>query len=159
VTHVFDRALLSCLLFFVGLAMGGGLYETRVVYPNWALDPTPATLSAKLASSGQAAAARRFWPYVSPMAMLLALGNGYAAWHQTGLVRPLWLTASLAIVIKSIVTFSYFAPTMMRRIERAESMETNALRRTVLLWTRLSPMRLVVELIAWVAGMVTLMLL
>ena len=48
---------------------------------------------------------------------------------------------------------------MMRRIGRPEQLEADALRRTVAVWTTLSPRRLLAELLAWVAGIVALMLL
>jgi hypothetical protein len=51
-----NDVLLPLLIFFTGLGIGGGLYETIVVYPRWKIDPTPATLTQKLESSGQNAA-------------------------------------------------------------------------------------------------------
>ena len=154
----FEPEALSLFLFFVGIGIGAGLYETRVVYPNWAVDAFPTTLSSKLVSSGQAGAARRFWPFVSPIAMLLALVNLYGAWHQAGPVRLLWFISSLTIIIKSVATYAYFAPVMIRHIERSEEMDPNTLRRMIALWTMLSPMRVIAELIAWISGIWTLIL-
>jgi hypothetical protein len=82
-----EQLSLSVFVFSIGLGIGAGIYEARVVYPNWALDPSPQTLAAKLISSGQAGAGRRFWLYVSPASMLLALFNVYLAWHHTGILR------------------------------------------------------------------------
>jgi hypothetical protein len=153
-----DCAFLSAFLLFVGLGMGGGLYETRVVYPNWAPDAGPATLGAKLISSGQAGAARRFWPYVSPAGLLLAVVNGYLAWQQAGTVREVWLAASLVIIIKSVITYLYFVPMMMRRFEHAAGIEPATLRQMISVWTALSPLRVIAELIAWAAGVYALIL-
>jgi hypothetical protein len=147
------QVAISLFIFFVGLGIGGGLYETRVVYPNWKADPTPERLPQKLIESGQALAGRRFWPFVSPVSALLAIWNAAIAWNQTGPVRTLWLTASIAIILKSIATYVYFVPTMIRRIGRAEGMDVATLQSTVRIWTTLSPLRILVELFAWIVGL------
>jgi hypothetical protein len=153
-----DEVLLCAFIFSVGLGIGGGLYETRVVYPNWAKDPTPDRLSEKLISSGQAGAARRYWPLVSPASALLAIVNMFLAWDQVGMVRDLWLMSSIAIVLKSLGTYGYFVPTYIRRIAKPNTMDAVTLRRLVRTWTRLSPLRIVVELFAWITGMWALLL-
>lgn len=108
--------------------------------------------------SGQTLAARRFWPFVSPTTALLALANTYFAWRQLGLVRDVWLAASIAIVLKSVGTYAYFAPTMIRKFERAESLEPAELTKSVKRWTALSPVRLCVELFGWTGAVWTLWL-
>jgi len=91
--------------------------------------------------------------------MLLALFNLYLAWQQTGPLRTIWFASGMVIVVKSIATYSYFAPTMMRRIERAEKMDRNVLRQTVRIWAALSPLRVIAELFAWTSGIWALILL
>jgi len=154
-----EQILLCAFIFSVGMGVGGGVYETRVVYPNWIKDPTPDGLGEKLASSGQSGAARRYWPLISPMSALLAVLNAFFAWHQNGLVRTLWLTSSVSIIIKSASTYGYFVPTYIRRIARAETMDIMALRRVVHTWANLSPLRVLVETLAWITGMWALMIL
>jgi hypothetical protein len=156
---IMGQIVVSLFIFFVSLGIGGGLYETVAVYPNWKTSPTPEGLQRKLRESGQMLAGRRFWPFVSPVSALLAIVNVYLALHQTGLVRSLWLAASIAIIVKSIATFAYFVPTMVRRIERAEKMDAAMLQSTVSLWTGLSPLRLVLEIFAWVVALRVLALL
>lgn len=84
--------------------------------------------------------------------------NVYFAWQQTGFLRELWLAASIATVLKSVSTYTYFAPTMIRKFERAESLETAELTKSVKRWTALSPVRLCVELFGWTAAVWTLWL-
>lgn len=143
---------LALFFFFLSLGMGGGLYETLAVYPNWKSDPTPLNLSRKLKESGQALAGRRFWPFISPTTFLLALVNLFLAYSSSGLLRSVWLAASIAIIVKSIATYSYFVPTMIRKFEKAAAIEPQALRRSVSQWTSLSPLRLSLELFAWIAA-------
>jgi len=153
-----DQILLCAFIFSVGMGIGGGVYETRVVYPNWIKEPTPNGLGERLVSSGQAGAARRYWPLISPTSALLALINSFFAWHQTGLVRTLWLTSSVLIIFKSAGTYAYFVPTYIRRIAKPETMDIMSLRRVVRTWTNLSPLRVLVETFAWITGIWALMI-
>jgi hypothetical protein len=153
-----QQILLCAFIFSVAMGIGGGVYETRVVYPNWAKEPTPNGLGERLVSSGQAGAGRRYWPLVSPTSALLAILNAFFAWHQTGLVRTLWLMSSVSIILKSVGTYGYFVPTFIRRIAKPETMDTTALRRVVRTWTSLSPWRVLVETFAWITGIWALLL-
>ncbi len=119
--HMLNDVLLSLLMFFTGLGIGGGLYETLVVYPRWKKDPTPATLAQNLESSGQNAALK-FWPLVSPLSALLSIINMIVAWRSVG-IATVWFGAALLIFLKSLATYLYFVPTMMRKLKRAETMD------------------------------------
>jgi hypothetical protein len=150
-----NDVLLTLLIFFTGLGIGGGLYETLVVYPRWKKDPTPATLGQKLESSGQNSALK-FWPLISPLSALLSIINMLVAWHSVGL-RTVWFGAASIIFLKSLATYLYFAPTMMRKFRRAETMDVDKLRKSVMLWTSLSPVRIVAEAAAWVGALSALL--
>jgi hypothetical protein len=158
-TTTTEQILLCAFIFSVGMGIGGGVYETRVVYPNWITEPTPNGLGEKLISSGQAGAAQRYWPLISPTSALLAVLNVFFAWHQIGFVRTLWLTSSALIIFKSAGTYGYFVPTYIRRIAKPETMDIMALRRVVRTWTNLSPLRVLVEMFAWITGVWALMIL
>jgi hypothetical protein len=154
-----DQILLCAFIFSVGIGIGGGVYETRVVYPNWNREPTPDGLGEKLVSSGQARAARRYWPLISPTSALLAVLNAFLAWHQIGLVRTLWLTSSILIIVKRSGTYGYFVPTYIHRIAKPEGMDTTALLRVVRTWTILSPLRVLIETLSWITGIWALVIL
>jgi hypothetical protein len=147
-----DQIAISLFLFFLSLGMGGGLYEVLAVYPNWKSNPTPQTFSQKLKDSGQVLAGRRFWPFISPTTALLALVNLFLARHAPGMLRTVWLTAAVAVIVKSIATYPYFVPTMIRKLAKAEAMSPEDLTKTVNRWTALSPLRLSLELFAWIAA-------
>lgn len=154
-----DSAFLVLLVFFVQLGMGGGLYETIVMYPRWKKDVTPANLLQKLQETGQLTANRRYWPCISPVATLLSIINVFLAWRSTTEARTVWLSAALLIFLKSITTYVYFAPTMMLKFEHSDQMDAETLKRSVKIWTLLSPMRVPVELVAWVLGVRAIFLL
>ena len=155
-----DQIALLLFILFLSLGMGGGLYETLVVYPHWKTNPTPQNFARKLTDSGQALAGRRFWPLVSPMTMLLAILNLVLAWHApAAALRTAWLAAAIAVILKSIATYTYFVPTMLGKLAKAETMEPALLTRTVRRWTSLSPLRLILELFGWLAAIWTWQLL
>jgi hypothetical protein len=145
------------LLLAVTLSLGGGLYEILVIYPNWKHDADPLTLRAKLESSGQINAAKRFWPLVSPAQVLLSIINITLAWNYSGEAHGYWLGAAIAIFINRVITFSYFIPVMIRKIMQPEDIEASHLQSIVKQWTALSPLRLFPELLAWCLLIVALM--
>ena len=140
---------LVLFILFIQFGMGGGLYESLVIYPRWKKDVRPDNLAQKLRDSGQMTASRRFWPFVSPALSLLSIINIVLAWKNTGPAHTIWLTASLIIFINRIITFSYFIPTMLRKFEHPEKMEAAQLSKAVQVWTSLSPIRILIELSAW----------
>jgi len=136
-----------------GVAIGGGIYEVRAVYPNWRNDPRPETLARRLRESSQMTAGRRFWPFISPLLTVLSALNIWAALQTTGVVRLAWLAAAIAVAIRSVAGYSYFVPTMMLKFERPETMTQTDLERAVKRWTSLSPWRLYLEFPAWIAAL------
>jgi len=137
----------------VSLNIGGGLYECLVVYPNWNKDVTPANLVPKLKSSGQWLANRRFWPLVSPLQGLLTLVNLVFAWRYNGEAHSFWLAAAWLVFLGRVVTFIFFVPPMLQQFMKPEQAAPDKLQQSVQRWTKLSPLRLPVELLAWVLAM------
>jgi hypothetical protein len=150
--------LLILFIFYIGLEIGGGLYETLVIYPRWKKDPTPETLAQNLETSGQNAALR-FWPFISPLSGLLSAINMVLALQSGGELKVLWFGAAFLIILKSVVTYLYFVPTMMRTFRRAETMDAKKLKIAVKLWTSLSPIRAIFEVVAWIMALWALLLL
>ena len=152
-------AFLVLFILFIQFGMGGGLYEFLVIYPNWTKDARPENLVKKLRESGQANANRRFWPLVSPALTLLSIINMALAWKNPGPAHTVWMTASLIVFTNRVITFSWFIPTMLRKFEHPEKIDAQQLQKTVRLWSRLSPVRILVELSAWAFALWALVLL
>ena len=146
----FGYTVLWLIIAFVGIEIGGGLYEWRCIYPLWGKDPTPQNLKQKIHESGQELAGRRFWPFVSPPVLLLSALNIIAASQSTLAVRPLWFLAGSISLLAKITTYAYFVPTMVLRFYRAETIPASKLTRMVRLWVGLSPFRILAALAAWV---------
>jgi hypothetical protein len=154
-----DFVFLALFLFFVQLGIGGGWYETLVMYPRWKEGAAPENLVQKLTDTGQLLANKRYWPFISPVGALLSIVNIVLAWRSTSDARTPWLAAALIIFVKCIATYAYFAPTMVRRFQHPEKIEPQSLARSVRTWTFFSPMRVPVEVAAWILGAWALFLL
>jgi len=141
------------LILMVGLNIGGGLYETLVVYPNWNKGVTPANLVPKLKSSGQWLANQRFWPLVSPLQGLLAIVNIVIAWRYNGEAHLFWLAAAWLVLLGRVITFIFFVPPMLKKFMQPERVPQGKLQQLVQRWTTLSPIRLPLELLAWFLAM------
>jgi hypothetical protein len=88
----------------LGIALGAGLYEQRVVISQWANLPPRAWPKTGLI----------FWAYVTTVPLtLLTIANLIAAWLDRSLRRKWWLTATGIVFLERIVTFSYFIPKMI----------------------------------------------
>jgi hypothetical protein len=143
--HLSDQLVVASFIALLGVAIGGGFYETVAVYPGWSHDPAPATLKDKLRASSQSAASRKFWPFISPTLLFLSVWNLVLALHASGELKLLWVAAGAAIIVKSIASYAYFVPTMMRKFERSRIQSTPELASAVRRWTALSPLRLGIE--------------
>lgn len=88
----------------LGIACGAGLYEARVVIPQWA-DLPPKTWP----NTGL-----MFWVYVTTIPLtLLTIANLIAVWLDSSPRRKWWLGAAGIVLLERIATFSYFIPTML----------------------------------------------
>lgn len=89
----------------LGIACGAGLYEARVVIPQWADIPPKNWPNTGL----------KFWVYVTTIPLtVLTMANLIAAWRDSSTRRKWWLGAAVMVLLERIVTFSYFIPTMIR---------------------------------------------
>ena len=101
---VLKSILLWLFVINLGIAFGAGLYEARVVIPQWAdLPPKDWPNTGIL-----------FWAYVTTVPLtLLAFANLIAAWLDKSVRRKWWLSAVFIVLIERLATFSYFIPTMI----------------------------------------------
>ncbi len=153
------RLALWLLILWAAMQLGGGFYEKRVVIPMWSVNPTPQTLGQALDASGHTRSGTQFWPYISPVVFLLAIINVVVAWHHVGPARQWWLGGSLGFLAMSISTYSYFVPTMLSLMHRAETYESGQLATTVQMWLFLSQIRMIIPIPAWLASVKALTLL
>src|SRR5882757_5353046 len=85
--------LLLLLVINLGVVVGAGFYEMRVVVPLWASAPPRSLLAPESGLS--------FWMYVTTGPLtLLTLGNAVAAWETTSAARTWWLIAVIIVALK-----------------------------------------------------------
>lgn len=88
----------------LGIAMGAGLYESRIVMPDWA----------NMARETWPNTGVKFWAYVTTIPLtLLTLLSLWAAWQTAGPERVWWLAAAMVIMVERVATFGYFIPGMI----------------------------------------------
>jgi hypothetical protein len=145
------RIVLWLFVINLGIAFGAGLYEHRIVAPDWI------SVSADGTRHWNAEAARhddtglRFWAFVTTMPLtLLTLANLFAAWRARGPIRRWWIASGLAALADRVFTFAYFIPTMVGLMAMADSPDaaTAAMR-----WSNLNYVRHALVLIAWLAAL------
>jgi hypothetical protein len=143
----------------LGIAFGAGLYESRIVVPQWLrASPGGAGYHWDADAARQANVGLRFWIYVTTIPLtLLTLASLATAWATPEPVRQWWLIAGAIALIERIMTFAYFVPTMltlMRDGAVSESTATSKARQ----WVALGYVRHTATLIAWLAALMALSL-
>jgi hypothetical protein len=145
--------ILSLFVINLGIAFGAGLYESRIVVPQWL------TFSAESGYRWNAEAARiadvglRFWVYVTTVPLtLLSLASLIAALWTPNEVRNWWLAAAAAVLVDRIMTFGYFIPTMLTLMNNSTMSASEAVARATQ-WINLGYVRHAATLAAWLAAL------
>jgi hypothetical protein len=137
------KVLLWLFVLNLGIALGAGIYESRVVIPLWENTPPQTWPNTGLL----------FWVYVTTVPLtLLTLANLVAAWRDQGTRRYWWLGAVAIIIVERIVTFLYFIPTMLWLME-AEDLSQAEVNAALSQWLLLDYGRHVLTLVGWLAAL------
>lgn len=146
--HPLERILLWLFVINLGIAFGAGLYESRVVVPNW-LAPGWDAEAARAADTGV-----RFWVYVTTVPLtLLTVANLVLAWRAHGLVRKWWLVSTGMTVLERVFTFAFFIPTMLWLT--GDDVSRNAAE-VAARWATLNSLRHAMVFVAWFAALMVL---
>lgn len=142
--------LLWLFVMNLGVAVGAGLYEHRIVVPDWL-----ASAGSEVHWNAEAAqrhdTGRRFWVFVTTLPLtLLTFANLFAAWRAVAPVRRWWIRAALVALLDRIVTFAYFIPTMVALMQAPDSPQSVELATE---WSVLNYLRHAVVLSAWVCSL------
>jgi hypothetical protein len=145
------RIFLWLFVINVGVAFGAGLYEGRIVLPQWLSSAGDSVLRWNAEAARRDNTGLRFWVFVTTVPLtLLTLGNLIAAWRAVGSVRGWWLAAGVAALADRIFTFSYFIPTMVGLMQAPDSSESVA---TAVRRANLNYVRHALVLTAWLAAL------
>ena len=153
------RIALWLFVIALGLDLGAGIYEGRIVVPLWA-SGVPETLAegnpfARVAID----AGMRFWAYVTSAVAVLAVVA-----LLSGLTAPAgqraWQTFATVLELVSVaMTLLYFRPTLVRLfMGHGTGLSTETVIGIVRRWVLWSRVRMAISFIAWCAALYALTL-
>jgi hypothetical protein len=141
---------------FLGIALGAGIYEARVVIPLWFFRSKGIYRinSENLLSIDSG---RKFWGFITTVPLtLLTILNIILATRSTGDIHVWWLTAALITLLERLMTFLFFIPTIIKLQKGNLSEEVTG--RKIFLWIRMNYLRNILTLVAWILAMHAIMI-
>jgi hypothetical protein len=159
VPALIPEILLWLVVINLGIAYGAGLYEARIVVPQW-LSGSPRTgYRWNRAAALQADVGLKFWVYVTTVPLtILTVASLIVPWWVPDPVRSWWLGAALAALVDRVMTFGYFIPTMLQ-LMRSDALAESDAAAKALRWVKMGYVRHAATLIAWLAALRTFALL
>jgi hypothetical protein len=155
--HV-PEILLWLLVINLGIAFGAGLYEQRIILPEWFSSSSEPGGRVNRAAMRRTDTGRRFWAFVTTVPLtLLTLANLVVARESQGQRHAWWLGAAVITLVERIATFSYFIPTAIR-LMRAEALPPAKVDAMASEWVAVNHIRAALTLLGWLAALKTLSL-
>jgi hypothetical protein len=150
--------LLWLFVINLGIAFGAGLYEQRIVLPQWFSRSSESGFRVNTAVMRSTDTGRRFWAFVTTVPLtLLTLANLAVAWKSQGHRHEWWLGAAVITLVERISTFLYFIPTALR-LMRVEALPPAKVEAMASQWIALNRIRAALALIGWLAALKALSL-
>jgi uncharacterized membrane protein len=148
--------ILWLFLLNLGVALGAGFYEARVVLPQWTRSQSGTGFHWNADLARRTDPGLRFWAFVTTGPLtLLTITSLVAAWRTPEPRGTWWLAAAVIVLLERVATFGYFIPTMVR-LQRDEAVPEAVMRARVSRWLILNYIRTAAYLVAWVAAMLAL---
>jgi hypothetical protein len=139
----------------LGIACGAGLYESRIVVPQWLVGSEAAGYHWNRAAAAEANVGLRFWVYASTGPLtLLTLASVVALWYVPPPLRDWWMLAVGVGLLERGLTFGYFIPTMVRLITDTTMTDAEAVAKA-LTWVQLGYVRHAANIVGLLAAMKT----
>jgi hypothetical protein len=150
--------LLWLFVINLGIAFGAGLYEQRIILPQWFSSSSEAGVRVNCAAMRSTDTGRRFWAFVTTVPLtLLTLANLVVACESQGQRHEWWLGAATITLVERFATFSYFIPTAIR-LMRAETLPPAKVEVLATQWMAVNYVRAALTLVGWLAALKTLSL-
>jgi len=145
--------LLWLFVINLGVAFGAGLYEQRIIFPQWFDRSGEPGIRVNSAAMRSTDTGRKFWGFVTTVPLtLLTLANLTVAWQSHGARHTWWLGAAVITLVERIATFSYFIPTALR-LMREDSSPSAQAGVMASQWMALNNVRAALGLIGWLAAL------
>jgi len=147
-----SKVLFWLFVINLGITVGAGLYEHRIVLPRWIRSSPRDASHWNAEAARQDDVGRKFWAFVTTIPLtLLMFANLAAAWElppSSG--RGWWLAAGFLTFADRLFTFTYFIATMVGLMRAADTPESV---KTATRWRRLNYLRVAVAVAAWLAAL------
>ena len=148
------RIVLLLFVIALGLDLGAGVYEAKVVVPLWA-GGVPETLAAGNPYARVAInAGLHFWAYVTSTVAVVGVMT-LAFGFRAPVTQRVWQTFAAATELAAVaMTRLYFRPTLeMLFMGHGAGLSSAAVASTVHRWVLWSRVRIIVSLVAWCAAL------
>ncbi len=156
-SHI-PEILLWLFVINLGIAYGAGLYEKKIVVPDWFAANGVAGLRVDRAAMRHSNTGLRFWAFVTTGPLtLLTLANLVVAWQSAGPRHDWWMAAAGITLVERTGTFAFFIPTAIK-LMRDDDLPESKLSAMGSRWMRLNYLRDALALIGWLAALKTLSL-
>lgn len=144
----------------LGIAFGAGLYERRMLIPEWFIGKPGPQLRVDREAMVRTDPGRKFWgPATTLPLTLLTVANLVIAVQSQGALRTWLLAAALLTLLERIGTFSYFIPTALRLMRGGpEALSESRSAAMASQWMRMNWVRGALSLAGWLAALKALSL-
>lgn len=141
--------LLVSFVIILGIALGAGLYEVRIVLPLW-FRRTSEGYEVNHEAMRTIDTGRKFWAFVTTVPLtLLTIANLVFALRSDAPLHHWWVAGAAIVLLERIGTFCFFIPTAIR-LQRSENVPVAKTSAMVLWWTRLNYLRNALSFVAMV---------
>jgi hypothetical protein len=145
--------LLWLFVINLGIALGAGLYETRIILPQWFIKSPEIGFQVNGKAMNETDTGRKFWGMVTTIPLtLLTIANLVVALQSNGQRHNWWLAGSLIILVERIGTFAFFIPTAIK-LMRAETLSQSKVTSSVSTWIQLNYVRNGLTLLGWILAL------
>lgn len=148
---VIQNALLWLWVILLGITVGAGLYESRIVVPQWLLQQADGwywdAAAAREANTGV-----RFWAYISSGPLTLTtLAGLIVVFRAPAPVRRIWAGGLALGVLERVFTFAYFIPNMLQLMS-GEMSQAEAVP-LAQQWEKLNYLRHALSIATWIVAL------
>jgi hypothetical protein len=144
----------------LGIACGAGLYEQRLIIPEWFTRAPGAGLQVNREAMRRTDPGRKFWGLVTTVPLpLLTIAILVLAWRADAPLRGWLLVAGTITLLERVVTFSYFIPTALKLMRTGPgALSESHAAKVASRWMRLNLVRAALALGGWLAALKALSL-
>jgi uncharacterized membrane protein len=141
--------VLVLFILSLGTTFGAGLYETRIVVPQWFQKLSAANYRVNTQVMLELDSGRKFWAFVTTGPLtLITLANLVVAWQSEPPKQGWWFAATVIILVERIGTFAFFIPTAIK-LQKADTLPSEYVSRLASSWIIANHIRSFLTLVGW----------